>query len=118
MTCQTSNTCTINVTFTPKYAGPRYGAVVVKDFNSGDILGTAYIYGVGTGPQAAFNAPLPPSLPTLGNGSSSPVSVAVDGAGNVYVVDGFSLEKFPATCTTEMNNTQPCVTTIPTAPIT
>ena len=47
-------TCTVNVTFTPKTAGARRGAVVFfsASGNAGTVLGSVLIYGVGTGPQA------------------------------------------------------------------
>jgi hypothetical protein len=77
-------TCTVNVTFTPKYPGPRYGAVELTN-TSGKVIATAYVYGTGKSSQLVFNAPLTPS--TLGGGFSYPNGVAVDGSGNVYVAD-------------------------------
>jgi hypothetical protein len=79
--------CTIDVTFTPKYSGLREGAVELTN-SSGTVIATAYVYGVGAGPQVAFS---PATQSTLANGlnqsSSIPSGVAVDGAGNVYVAD-------------------------------
>ena len=46
-------TCTVNVAFTPKHPGTRYGAVVLAD-NTGSVLGTGYLQGTGVGPQAIF----------------------------------------------------------------
>ena len=48
-----SETCTVDVHFAPSNPGPRYGAVLLKD-TSGNILATAYVYGVGTGPLVNF----------------------------------------------------------------
>jgi len=76
-------TCQVNVTFKPKYAGIRYGAVVLEG-NSGSPIAMAYLSGVGSGPQVSF---LPGSQTTLGSGFSSPEGIAVDGRGNVFVAD-------------------------------
>ena len=77
------NSCTVNVTFTPKFVGNRNGAVVMKD-SAGNILATAYIHGAGSGPQLSF---LPGTQTALHSGFGSPVGVAVDGSGNIYVAD-------------------------------
>ncbi|MCL2659618.1 MAG: YDG domain-containing protein, partial [Acidobacteriaceae bacterium] len=79
--------CTVNVIFTPKYAGLRMGAVVLYDDSATpQVVATALVHGIGTGPQVAFNAPMPATLPTLGS-FTLPQSIAVDGAGNVYVTE-------------------------------
>ena len=75
--------CTINVTFTPRFAGTRYGAAVLED-NNGNLIGTAYLQGAGVSPQIAF---LPGSQSTLGSNFYNPMGTAVDGSGNVYVAD-------------------------------
>jgi sugar lactone lactonase YvrE len=83
-------TCTVNVMFTPLYAGTRLGAVLLTDSN-GNALGTAYLSGTGTGAQIAFG---PGVRSTMGIGANypqaspqGPRSVAVDGSGNVYIAD-------------------------------
>jgi sugar lactone lactonase YvrE len=89
-------TCTVDVSFNPLYAGTRNGAVVLKD-TSGNVLSTVYLTGTGTGPQVVFS---PSTVSILGDGVSSPISVTVDGSGNVYVADvAHSLVKeMPAGC--------------------
>jgi sugar lactone lactonase YvrE len=82
------DTCTIAIAFSPTAAGPRYGALVLQDPN-GNVLGTANFYGVGVGPQIAYDpGTTTSSITTIGGTAiGSPESVAVDGAGNVYVAD-------------------------------
>ena len=103
-------TCTINVKFTPRSAGTRYGAAVLYD-GVGSVLATGYVQGTGIGPQINF---LPISVPTgnegkLGGGFSNPNGVAVDGGGNVYVADygNNAVKKIPPGCTSAS-----CVTTL------
>ncbi|MCL2659119.1 MAG: putative Ig domain-containing protein, partial [Acidobacteriaceae bacterium] len=84
------DTCYVAVKFAPKFAGARNGAVTLTDSTTGTTLAAAFITGIGTGPQAVFNSPLPATLPTLGSGFSMPWGAAVDGAGNVYVADTYN----------------------------
>src|SRR6266702_1688502 len=78
------DSCTVDVTFTPKYAGTRYGAAALKD-SGGNVIATGYAYGTGIGPQVAF---LPGALTTIaGTGLNHPTGVAVDASSNVYVTD-------------------------------
>ncbi len=80
----TGTTCTVNVIFSPKYAGLREGAAVLED-SSGAPIATAYVYGIGTGPQVVFE---PGTQSVLFNsGLSLPAGVAVDGSGNIYISD-------------------------------
>jgi sugar lactone lactonase YvrE len=76
-------TCIVNVLFTPGVAGTEQGAVVLND-ESGNVLATAYISGIGVGPQPVF---LPGAQTAIGNGWLQPSGVAVDGAGNVFVAN-------------------------------
>ena len=88
-TCATGNAyaggaaCTVIVTFTPKYAGTRYGGVLLED-GSGNELATGYVYGTGTGPQVIFT---PGTQSVSGIGLNAPDGVAVDGSGNIFVAD-------------------------------
>jgi streptogramin lyase len=79
------DTCTVNVTFAPQVAGNRPGSVVLSD-GSGNVLATAYLDGIGTGPQITF---LPGTESTIGSApwGSALSGLAVDGSGNVYMVD-------------------------------
>jgi YVTN family beta-propeller protein len=47
------DTCTVNVKFTPRFAGMRNGSVQLLN-SSGAAIATAYVHGIGTGPQAVF----------------------------------------------------------------
>ena len=90
-TYSSATTCTVNVSFTPKYPGLRMGAVVFFSGanNTGTILSTTYISGVGIGPQVAFNpAPAIAIGPTVGRLTLNlPFGVAVDGAGDLFIAD-------------------------------
>jgi uncharacterized repeat protein (TIGR02543 family) len=98
-TCTTSNgagnpyasgaTCTVDVTFTPAYTGPRYGSVQLRDTSSNTIA-TAYIYGSGSGSQIAF---APPAQSTLSASGEPPYGVAVDASNNVYIAQAGSVMK-------------------------
>ncbi len=83
----TATSCGVNVKFTPQAAGLRRGAVVFYSGanNTGTVLATVPIYGIGTGPQVAYGPGGTQS--NVGSGYSTPKGVAVDAAGNVYVAD-------------------------------
>lgn len=76
--------CTVNVSFAPKFSGTRDGAVVLTA-STGDAIATGYVQGVGVGPQVNF---LPGTQSTVvATGLANPTEVAVDGSGNVYLID-------------------------------
>ena len=79
--------CTINVTFTPKFSGTRNGAVVLEDDN-GNVLATGYLQGTGVGPQVNFLPNVESTVASIG--LSNPWGVAVDGSGNVYILDSLN----------------------------
>ena len=89
-------TCTVNVTFTPKFPGLRTGAVLLKNI-SGSTITTVNVHGIGSGPQVSF---LPGSQSTLGGGIGTPVSVALDASGNTYVADNANsaVKQIPPGC--------------------
>jgi len=76
--------CTVNVAFTPASAGQRNGAVVLYSA-SGAVLGTGYLSAIAQGAQITYSSI---SSAGIGSGWNIPDSVAVDGSGNAYVVDG------------------------------
>jgi hypothetical protein len=82
-TYNAGDTCTVTVVFTPRRPGGRAGAVVALN-DAGKIVGASYLVGTGIGAQAAFN---PGTLSTALPGVTSSSAHAVDGSGNLYVVD-------------------------------
>jgi trimeric autotransporter adhesin len=76
--------CTVNVGFTPTLAGSRYGAVVIDD-DSGNVVATGYLQGMGVGPQINF---LPGAESTVPSSALvNPSGVVVDVTGNIYIAD-------------------------------
>lgn len=83
-TYSAGDTCTVDVTFTPKNPGTRYGAAVLRD-NSGNVIATGYVQGTGIGSQVSFS-PGMQSMLSL-SGFTSPFAVAADSAGNLYIAN-------------------------------
>jgi sugar lactone lactonase YvrE len=88
------SSCTVNMTFAPRAAGLRMGAVELADA-SGNLLATTLVYGEGQGPAVAFD---PGVENTVGSELLKPGGVAVDAAGNVFIADTFNnrVVKVPA----------------------
>ena len=85
--------CTVEVNFTPKFPGTRYGVAELLD-GLGNVLATGYVQGIGMGPQANF-LPARQSIiaDSANNGLTASTGVAVDGSGNVYIADGRVLKE-------------------------
>jgi len=80
------SSCTVNVTFAPIAPGLRLGAVELFD-NSGNLLATQLIYGIGQGPAVAFS-PLTSFVQNTGAYPlSGPKGIAVDAAGDIFIAD-------------------------------
>ena len=77
-------TCSVNIVFTPTAVGIRYGAIVAVD-GSGSVIAAGYLYGVGVGASILFMPATESSLSL--QTSSSPYQIAVDGGGNILIVD-------------------------------
>jgi hypothetical protein len=85
--CSTSWTsCTVTVNFTAKYPGLRQDAVRVTD-SGGRVIATAFLHGMGVGPQLVFS-PGMISIPPVGSPSSFfGGAVTVDQRGAAYFLD-------------------------------
>jgi hypothetical protein len=92
--------CTVTVNFTPKYPGMRQDAIIVTD-NAGKVLATAFLHGIGVGPQLVFS-PGEISLPLAQNYTSVFSGVAVDPGGTLYFLDSdqYVIEKLAPESTT------------------
>jgi len=77
-----SETCTVDVTFTPQRPGARYGAVELLNA-TGAVIATGYVQGTGVAPQANF---LPGTQSTVGSGLNSPGGIAASGS-NVFIAN-------------------------------
>jgi hypothetical protein len=82
------DTCIVNVTFTPKSWGPRYGAIELQD-TSGNPIATVYLQGIGVGPQVSFPPGVPSPLPLPGL-TATLNAIAIDGQGNLYLAENIA----------------------------
>ena len=74
------NSCTVSVTFSPHFAGTRYGAVVL--YGPSGPIATANLYGFGIAPQLAFS---PGARSLMASGVNKPWALTVDAGGTVFV---------------------------------
>jgi len=84
-------TCTLTVTFTPKFAGTRNGTVVLYN-SAGTAIATGNLQGIGFGPQLRF---VPGAQSTVAN-FTEPEGVAIDNSGNVYVSNATAIYEIHA----------------------
>ncbi len=79
------STCTVQYTFTPTVPGARNGGLLLLASN-GSVLGSSYLTGTGTGPQAVV---YPGTQTALVSGLvGDAFGIAIDGNKNLYVARG------------------------------
>jgi len=105
-TYNAGDVCKVDVQFKPTHPGPRLGAVELITAD-GTVIATAYTSGIGKGPQVIYSSNNIQRL--LGGVISELTAVAVDGSGNVLVVDTYhnAVEEMPAGCASSA-----CMTTL------
>ena len=100
-TLSPGDSCQQSVTFAPLAPGVRIGAVVLLD-GSNNVLGTAYLSGIGSGglgvlspgnlipvagQEDTYEGPVVNGIPATQGLLDQPSSVVLDGAGNMYIAD-------------------------------
>ena len=98
----TGVTCTVSLTFQPRYPGIRQDAVIVKD-NLGNFAGATLLHGIGLAPEAVVYPGIISTFAGTGMlgfagdgllpGSArfgNPQGVAIDAIGNVYIADSLN----------------------------
>lgn len=105
-TCATGagQTCNVSVSFSPRYPGLRFGAIVILDAGDGHIMADQKISGTGLGSLSVMSPGQITTLagdgclsdgpcPTIGSTDATksalnlPLGEATDGAGNLYISD-------------------------------
>ncbi len=83
-TYNAGDTCTVDVRFSPRYAGTRDGAAELLDA-AGNVMATGYFEGTGLAPQMNF----PPGTQTTiaEHGMLFPTGVTINASGDLYVAD-------------------------------
>jgi hypothetical protein len=86
--------CVVNVTFAPKFPGVRSGAVQLTD-NTGKVLATRLLQGLGLGPQLNFANG---QLKTVATAGAYGIVLTLDAAGNIFYFDGDhnTIDELPA----------------------
>jgi streptogramin lyase len=80
-------TCTVKVAFGPRYAGMRYGAVVLTHGSPTQaVIGTAYLRGKGATPHQSQGVSLTGPQITIGDVGGAN-GVAADERGNIFMTD-------------------------------
>jgi sugar lactone lactonase YvrE len=105
-TCATvaGQTCTVSVSFSPRFPGLRFGAILILDAGDGHVLGSRNISGTGQGSLSVMSpgqittlagdgclsdGPCPTSgvTPATKAALNLPLGEAIDTAGNLYISD-------------------------------
>ena len=85
------STCTVSVKFAPKYSGLRTGVLQITR-PDGTLAASTMLYGVGQGSQIAFD----PATSQTAASLASPNGVAMDAAGDLFIVNTHDLVEVPA----------------------
>jgi sugar lactone lactonase YvrE len=80
------STCTVSVKFSPKYPGLRTGVLQITRAD-GTLAASTMLYGVGQGPQIAFDQGTSKNVASL----NLPDGVAVDAAGDIFIATSHEL---------------------------
>ena len=78
-----ATSCSLTVTFSPKFPGVRQDAVVATD-GTGSVLATMLVSGTGRGPQVSIS---PSVIDTLSQQAINPAGLALDASGNLFFSD-------------------------------
>lgn len=86
-----SNSCVVQIKFTPQFEGLRRGAFEIVD-TSNNVLATYFFFGNGAGTLPIFvsSSAAPTANPVYSPAAGSPSAVAIDGAGDVFAIDAVS----------------------------